>query len=81
MATKTAIATCCYCGARAVVKLKGKRRNELTCESCGATLNNLEAAKVGSKKSRSKDRDDDERQPFWRRALKDIWDEVEDIFD
>lgn len=35
------IATCCYCGTRAALVLRGKDRKELTCASCGAPLHNL----------------------------------------
>ena len=35
------IATCCYCGTRAVLALAGRRRHELACPSCGAPLAHL----------------------------------------
>lgn len=35
------IATCCYCGTRAALVLRGKDRHELSCSSCGAPLHNL----------------------------------------
>jgi hypothetical protein len=35
------IVTCCYCGTRAALVLKGKTRHELTCASCGAPLHDL----------------------------------------
>ncbi len=35
------IVTCCYCGARAAMVLKGKVRHELACSSCGAPLHDL----------------------------------------
>ncbi|WP_300031643.1 hypothetical protein [uncultured Roseobacter sp.] len=34
------IATCCYCGARAALRLD-KGRHELTCSGCGAPLHDL----------------------------------------
>ncbi|WP_420859895.1 hypothetical protein [Marivivens marinus] len=37
----TKIATCCYCGNRAVLELRGKIRHELACSSCGAPLHDL----------------------------------------
>lgn len=37
----TNIATCCYCGAKAALVLRGKDRHELTCGTCGAPLRNL----------------------------------------
>jgi hypothetical protein len=33
--------TCCYCGTRAALVLKGKDRHELACSSCGAPLHDL----------------------------------------
>jgi hypothetical protein len=34
----TKIATCCYCGTRAALVLRGKERHELSCSNCGAPL-------------------------------------------
>ena len=41
MGYPTKIATCCYCGTRAALVLKGKTRHELACSSCGAPLHDL----------------------------------------
>lgn len=41
MAYPTKIVTCCYCGTRAALVLKGKSRHELACSSCGAPLHDL----------------------------------------
>lgn len=37
----TKIATCSYCGTKAALVLRGERRHELTCASCGAQLHDL----------------------------------------
>lgn len=37
----TKVATCCYCGTRAALVLRGRERHELSCSSCGAPLHNL----------------------------------------
>jgi hypothetical protein len=37
----TKIATCCYCGTKAALVLRGKDRHELTCGKCGAPLHAL----------------------------------------
>ena len=37
----TKVATCCYCGTRAALVLRGKERHELSCASCGAPLHNM----------------------------------------
>ena len=42
------IATCCYCGTRAALVLRGKGRHELSCSSCGAPLHNLKMLPVSS---------------------------------
>ncbi|GGE46739.1 hypothetical protein [Actibacterium pelagium] len=39
MATK--IATCCYCGTRAALKLVGHVQHELACSACGAPLHEI----------------------------------------
>ena len=41
MPYQTKIATCCYCGTRAALVLRGKERHELACSSCGAPLHEL----------------------------------------
>ncbi len=35
------IATCCYCGTRAALTLRGRERHELACSNCGAPLHEL----------------------------------------
>ena len=37
----TKIATCCYCGTRAALSLRGRVRHELACSSCGAPLSRM----------------------------------------
>ncbi|WP_353309570.1 hypothetical protein [Shimia sp. NS0008-38b] len=41
MGHSTKIATCCYCGTRAALVLRGDLRHELACSNCGAPLHNL----------------------------------------
>jgi ribosomal protein L34E len=43
MGHTTKIATCCYCGTRAALVLKGEERHELACSGCGAPLHDLKA--------------------------------------
>lgn len=40
------IATCCYCGTRSALVLRGKDRHELTCANCGAPLHDLKMLKA-----------------------------------
>lgn len=42
----TKIATCCYCGTRAALVLRGKVQHELSCASCGAPLHDLKIMPV-----------------------------------
>ena len=35
------IATCCFCGTKAALVLRGRERHELACGSCGAPLHDL----------------------------------------
>ena len=44
----TKIATCCYCGSRTVLRLRGKDRHELSCASCAAPLHDLKMFPVVS---------------------------------
>ncbi|MEY8837455.1 hypothetical protein AB9K41_00285 [Cribrihabitans sp. XS_ASV171] len=37
----TKIATCCYCGTRAALVLRGRERHELSCSACGAPLHEM----------------------------------------
>ena len=41
MAFPTKIVTCCFCGTRAALVLKGAGSHELSCRSCGAPLHDL----------------------------------------
>ncbi len=37
----TKIATCCYCGSRTALVLRGEDRHELSCGACGAPLHDM----------------------------------------
>ncbi|MGR3492637.1 MAG: hypothetical protein ACU0DW_11310 [Shimia sp.] len=45
----TKVATCCYCGTRATLVLKGDERHELACSNCGAPLHDLKMLPTGRK--------------------------------
>lgn len=47
--TAQKIATCCYCGTRAVLKLKGHLRHELTCSGCGAPLHEMKMLRTDAR--------------------------------
>ncbi|MFX0545582.1 hypothetical protein ACEWPL_008560 [Roseovarius sp. S1116L3] len=111
------IATCCYCGTRAALVLRGEGRHELSCAACGAPLHEMKAMPCNAPSRNGAQpkpaprrkpaphpydtqRDDLEqrrraeheayrqptrrrkrRKPLLRKALEEIWDVVEDIFD
>lgn len=88
------IATCCYCGTRAALSLRGKERHELACSSCGAPLHELKMlrrdatgdrelvrpAPYRAERSRQKGRRKKQRS-LSQRFLKEVFDAAEDIFD
>ena len=45
MHVNTKIATCCYCGKKAALVLKGRSRHELACSGCGAPLHDMKMLK------------------------------------
>ncbi|SNS20654.1 hypothetical protein [Antarctobacter heliothermus] len=51
----TKIATCCYCGTRAALVLRGEVRHELSCASCGAPLHNMKHLKAAATSPGRKD--------------------------
>lgn len=91
------IATCSYCGIRTVLKLEARGGHELSCGSCGAPLHEMKWLKSPiprepkSEPERRptaaphfhsrKDKRRKKREPLWKRALEEVWDEIEDIFD
>lgn len=42
----TRIATCCYCGNRSVLELRGDLRRQLACPACGARLSEMKPLKT-----------------------------------
>ena len=44
----TKVATCCYCGTKAALVLRGEKRHELTCSSCGSPLRNMKFMPVST---------------------------------
>ncbi|MGR3511736.1 MAG: hypothetical protein ACU0GG_03160 [Paracoccaceae bacterium] len=42
------IATCCYCGTRAALTLRGTERHELACSNCGAPLHEMKMLRSNS---------------------------------
>ena len=89
------IATCCYCGTRAALVLKGRERHELACSNCGAPLHELKMLKAHPKgerelvrrmpdwqgKSGRKSRKRKKQRSLSQRMMHELWDAAEDIFD
>lgn len=93
----TKIATCCYCGSRAVLKLGGRTgHHELRCRSCGAKLHHMKqlkaaptpspkpmrpAAPVTAKPMKKKHKPRRKRRAWLADLFEEVGDLVEDIFD
>lgn len=89
------IATCCYCGTRAALNLRGKDRHELACSNCGAPLHEMKMLRsdaVGDrelvKPSPIRSSSDPRRRKkkkktksLSQRFLEEAWDAAEDLFD
>lgn len=90
------IATCCYCGTRAALVLKGEGRHELACSACGAPLHNLkqlprdhviDKTRAGPARRRpemspkSPIRRKKKKKGFAAWMLEEAFDVIEDIFD
>jgi hypothetical protein len=95
MHINTKVATCCYCGKKAALVLKGRTRHELACSGCGAPLHNLKMIKTTAEE-RSKGVERSAKAPFLkhprgkptkrkpafsRRLIGKLFDEIEDVFD
>lgn len=64
------IATCCYCGTRAALTLKGVGRHELACSNCGAPLHELKMLKTEAKGERELVRPSRRRADNWDMSKK-----------
>lgn len=53
----TKIATCCYCGSRTMLELRGTTHHELTCGNCGAPLRYIKLLRKEAPEPRHSDRD------------------------
>ncbi|PWR01651.1 hypothetical protein DKT77_16115 [Meridianimarinicoccus roseus] len=94
MPTATKIATCCYCGTRAALVLRGETRHELSCASCGAPLHEMKLLKGAARPVHAPDRAPHpqrhpgpkrpkkrKRKSLSRKLLSEAFDLIEDIFD
>lgn len=69
---QTKIATCCYCGTRAALVLKGDLRHELACASCGAPLHNMKHLKSDFADTRPKHKPRKPAAAVERKAAKKV---------
>ena len=92
----TKIATCCYCGTKAALVLRGKDKHELTCSNCGAPLRAMKMLPAAATANHPIDRPvrpapqrqqtrpqkkQKKRKSFKRKVLSNIWDAIEDVVD
>lgn len=90
------IATCCYCGTRAALTLRGKERHELACSNCGAPLHEMKMLRTDAVGDRELVRPSPLRhEPQYDRRRKkkkktkslsqrfmgEVWDVAEDLFE
>ena len=91
------IATCCYCGTRAALSLRGKERHELACSNCGAPLHEMKMLRTDAEgdrelvrpsRVREAQRSDPRRKKkkkktksMKHRFFEEVWDAAEDLFD
>ncbi|MCA0928982.1 hypothetical protein [Ruegeria profundi] len=93
MPSPSKIVTCCYCGTRAALVLRGQKRHELSCSSCGAPLHDIKMVPKRKLNDEKIKRDvknaptayrknkKKKRKAIFSRFLEEAWDVVEDIFD
>ena len=93
----TKIATCCYCGTKAALVLRGKQRHELACSNCGAPLRSLKmlptsqtaTAPAPSRLTPQRAHLHVHDRPVKRKKSKglgrkmfsELWDKIEDVID
>lgn len=91
------IATCCYCGARSVLRLTARDGHELACGSCGAPLHEMKPIKLQPKRGQDRDvkpsrpapaarahwvPDEEYRRPKKKKRRKNFWREaLEEAFE
>ena len=66
------IATCCYCGMKAALVLRGKVSHELSCVSCGAPLHDLKRLPVETPMKAPKKRSMDPGQHTSHKPMKKV---------
>ncbi len=68
----TKIATCCYCGTKAALVLRGKDKHELTCRSCGAPLRALKMLPLHQARPEPGASEPFQQKPIRRKAEKPV---------
>ncbi|AZQ67993.1 hypothetical protein EF888_13125 [Silicimonas algicola] len=86
------IATCCYCGTRAALVLRGEGRHELACSTCGAPLHELKMLRADPARPKHRPRPAPVRhhaappprkqgRSLSQRLMHKVWDAAEDLID
>lgn len=86
------IATCCYCGTRAALVLRGEGRHELACSTCGAPLHELKMLRADAARPAPRPRPAAVRhhaappprkrqRSLSQRLMHKVWDAAEDLID
>lgn len=90
----TKIATCCYCGTKAALVLRGKERHELACGNCGAPLHAMKMLPERNTQAKTPVRAPQPRHAYQaqrpkkkpkkrktvgRRLMAGLWDVLEDV--
>lgn len=96
MPNPSKIATCCYCGSRAALVLRGRVRHELACSNCGAPLHELKMLRTEAPRVREPVRQSQIRNPgakpskprkkkrgrsLSQRVMAELRDVADDVFD
>jgi len=68
--TPQKIVTCCYCGTKAALVLRGEKHHELSCSNCGAPLQAMKMLPKRSEKRPKPASYTDEIDPFFGREAK-----------
>lgn len=66
----TKIATCCYCGTKAALVLRGETHHELSCSNCGAPLQAMKMLPKGRARATGPAATPAHPQPSWAKEAK-----------
>lgn len=82
--------TCCYCGRRTVLVPTARDGHELACASCGAPIHRMKPLRPVPARAASAHRPTPQpkkikrkkaRKPLWLKLVREVAEEIEDLFD